>query len=110
MQGMDKLQEMERVMVDYFRDHLDEAGVGLEILPGVRELLEALKVIALWSCCSDALANALSGIMICMQAACIFISYQVWVIVCLLQSKPPLSNLVSRAHARAAMLLRRQET
>ena len=46
MQGMAKIKEMEQVMVDYYRDHLDEAGVGLEILPGVKDLLEALKVIA----------------------------------------------------------------
>ena len=41
---MDKLKEMEQVMVTYYKEHLDEAGVGLEILPGVKDLLEALKV------------------------------------------------------------------
>ena len=44
VQGMSKIKEMENVMVTYYREHLDEAGVGLEILPGVKDLLEALKV------------------------------------------------------------------
>ena len=41
---MIKIKEMEDVMVTYYKEHLDEAGVGLEILPGVKNLLEALKV------------------------------------------------------------------
>ena len=47
-QGMAKIKGMEKVMVEYYREHLDEAGVGLEILPGVKALLEALKVRMCW--------------------------------------------------------------
>lgn len=41
---MAKLKEVERAMVEYFAQHQDKAGLGLYILPGVRELLERLQV------------------------------------------------------------------
>lgn len=39
---MQKLPEMERAMVDYFERHNEQAGDGLEILPGVENLLKIL--------------------------------------------------------------------
>ena len=41
---MGKLPEMEAAMNAYFEDHVGDAGLGLEVLPGVVELLKALKV------------------------------------------------------------------
>ncbi len=35
---------MQQAMVEYFEAHRDRAGQGLELLPGVKELLLALKV------------------------------------------------------------------
>jgi len=44
LQAMGKLPEMEAAMNAYFEDHVGDAGLGLEVLPGVVELLKALKV------------------------------------------------------------------
>jgi phosphoglycolate phosphatase-like HAD superfamily hydrolase len=38
-----KLKEMEAVMVEHYRQHADKAGVGLQLLPGVQQLLKALQ-------------------------------------------------------------------
>ncbi|WIA15404.1 hypothetical protein OEZ85_002060 [Tetradesmus obliquus] len=38
-----KLKELEAAMVRHFQAHADRAGLGLELLPGVKALLEALK-------------------------------------------------------------------
>ena len=43
-EAMDKLAAMKAEMVRYFAAHAADAGTGLEILPGVRELLHALQV------------------------------------------------------------------
>eukprot|EP00960_Hanusia_phi_P045893 757480-Hanusia_phi.AAC.7 len=40
---VDKLPAMKDAMVKFARQHEDEAAEGMELLPGVRELLEALK-------------------------------------------------------------------
>eukprot|EP00878_Enallax_costatus_P017227 GHUV01018087.1.p1 GENE.GHUV01018087.1~~GHUV01018087.1.p1 ORF type:complete len:182 (+),score=75.13 GHUV01018087.1:791-1336(+) len=40
---MPKLKELEAVMVRHFQEHPARAGLGLELLPGVKKLLEALK-------------------------------------------------------------------
>ncbi|GAB4819077.1 hypothetical protein N2152v2_006123 [Parachlorella kessleri] len=42
-QAMAKLPEMQQAMVDYYVAQRDRAGQGLELLPGVKELLLALK-------------------------------------------------------------------
>ena len=49
MQGMKRLDAMRQAMVDYFTQHNSEAGHGLELLPGILELLQALQVPAWWS-------------------------------------------------------------
>lgn len=41
---MAKLPEMEAVMNDYFTAHMEAAGNGLVVLPGVVALLRTLKV------------------------------------------------------------------
>ena len=41
---MSKLPELEAAMNAYFEEHIGDAGLGLEVLPGVAELLKALKV------------------------------------------------------------------
>ena len=38
-----RLPELQRAMVDHFMEHVDHAGDGLEVLPGVVALLEALR-------------------------------------------------------------------
>lgn len=43
-EAMDKLPAMKAEMTRYFAAHAADAGTGLEILPGVRELLHALQV------------------------------------------------------------------
>ena len=43
-QAMSKLKELEAAMTGHFEAHAADAGVGLEILPGVSELLQALHV------------------------------------------------------------------
>ena len=44
LQAMAKLPEMQAAMVEYFTAHSERAGQGLELLPGVKELLLVLKV------------------------------------------------------------------
>jgi hypothetical protein len=39
-----KLPDVEAAMVEHFEAHVEKAGVGLELLPGIRELLEAMQV------------------------------------------------------------------
>ncbi len=41
---MAKLKELEAAMVAYFEQHRAQASDGLALLPGVREVLLALKV------------------------------------------------------------------
>ena len=41
---MAKVKDMERAMIVYCQEHADDAGVGLEILPGVKALLTELSV------------------------------------------------------------------
>ena len=41
---MQALEPMEEAMTAYFEEHRSEAGTGLELLPGVARLLQALKV------------------------------------------------------------------
>lgn len=41
---MAKLPAVQEEMEQYFLEHKDQAAVGLELLPGVRELLTELKV------------------------------------------------------------------
>jgi hypothetical protein len=41
---MPRLKEVEAAMSEYFTSHMERAGTGLELLPGVRELLQALQV------------------------------------------------------------------
>ena len=43
-QAAAKLQEMEDVMLKHYMANVDKAGVGLELLPGVKQLLQELKV------------------------------------------------------------------
>ena len=45
---MSKLSEIESAMVEHFEAHVEKAGVGLELLPGIRELLEAMQVRGEW--------------------------------------------------------------
>lgn len=40
---LEKLKDMEQVMVNYFDEHQSRAGEGLQLLPGVKALLQALK-------------------------------------------------------------------
>ena len=41
---MAKVKDMEAAMTEYFQSHAGDAGVGLEILPGVQEILTELSV------------------------------------------------------------------
>ncbi len=41
--AMEKLPDMQRVMVEYFEQHKDRAAIGLEVLPGVQALLQKLQ-------------------------------------------------------------------
>lgn len=41
---MEKLPEMQQAMVEHFLAHAERAGQGLELLPGVKQLLQALNV------------------------------------------------------------------
>lgn len=43
-QAAAKLKDMEDSMLKYYDAHADKAGVGLECLPGVKQLLQELKV------------------------------------------------------------------
>jgi hypothetical protein len=43
-QAMPKLKAFEAAMVDHFEAHRARAGLGLQLLPGVERLLQALKV------------------------------------------------------------------
>lgn len=43
-QAAAKLKEMEDSMLKYYMANADKAGVGLECLPGVKQLLQELKV------------------------------------------------------------------
>lgn len=49
-----KLKDVEAAMVRHFQQHAERAGLGLELLPGVKRLLEALKVRHA-GCCSSLL-------------------------------------------------------
>lgn len=42
-EALAKVPQMQQAMVDHFTSQLGRAGQGLELLPGVKELLEALK-------------------------------------------------------------------
>ena len=44
LQAMAKLPKMQQAMVDFYVAQSGRAGQGLELLPGVKELLLALKV------------------------------------------------------------------
>jgi beta-phosphoglucomutase-like phosphatase (HAD superfamily) len=56
-QAMAKLKDMEAVMNDYFLAHAGaEASTGLEVLPGVLALLQALKV---RHCCRGLQSNTI---------------------------------------------------
>jgi beta-phosphoglucomutase-like phosphatase (HAD superfamily) len=44
LQAQAKLKELEAAMVRHFQQHAERAGLGLELLPGVKALLEALQV------------------------------------------------------------------
>lgn len=44
LQAMPKLPEVQAAMTQYFVSQASRAGLGLELLPGVQSLLEALKV------------------------------------------------------------------
>jgi hypothetical protein len=44
LQAQAKLKELEASMVRHFQQHEERAGLGLELLPGVKALLEALQV------------------------------------------------------------------
>lgn len=48
-QAAAKLKEMEDSMLKYYMANADKAGIGLECLPGVKQLLQELKV---RQCCS----------------------------------------------------------
>ena len=43
-QAAAKLKEMEDSMLKYYMANADKAGIGLECLPGVKQLLQELKV------------------------------------------------------------------
>jgi hypothetical protein len=43
-QAQAKLKDLEAAMVRHFQQHAERAGLGLELLPGVKALLEALQV------------------------------------------------------------------
>ena len=45
---MEKLQELEDEMEKFFESHRGSAGAGLVLLPGVFQLLSALKVGEIW--------------------------------------------------------------
>lgn len=44
MQAMAKLPEVQAAMSRHFNSQASRAGLGLELLPGVQQLLETLKV------------------------------------------------------------------
>lgn len=44
-QAASKLKQMEDVMLKHYMANTDKAGVGLECLPGVKQLLQELKVL-----------------------------------------------------------------
>lgn len=41
---MERLPEVEKAMIDYFTQHASDAAEGIQVLPGVPELLRKLKV------------------------------------------------------------------
>ncbi len=43
-QATAKLKDVELAMVEHFEAHMERAGDGLRLLPGVRDLLQALQV------------------------------------------------------------------
>jgi hypothetical protein len=43
LQALGGLEQLQVAMVRHFEAHADRAGLGLELLPGVRELLQALQ-------------------------------------------------------------------
>jgi beta-phosphoglucomutase-like phosphatase (HAD superfamily) len=44
VQALPKLSEVQAAMTQYFVSQSSRAGLGLELLPGVQQLLETLKV------------------------------------------------------------------
>ena len=44
LQAAAKLKDMEGVMIKFYEANIDRAGMGLEILPGVQQMLEELMV------------------------------------------------------------------
>jgi hypothetical protein len=44
LQAQAKLKDLEAAMVRHFQQHAERSGLGLELLPGVKALLEALQV------------------------------------------------------------------
>jgi hypothetical protein len=44
LQALPKLAEVQAAMTRYFASQSSRAGLGLELLPGVQQLLETLKV------------------------------------------------------------------
>ena len=44
LQAAAKLKEMEAVMIKVYEANADKAGMGLETLPGVKQMLEELMV------------------------------------------------------------------
>lgn len=47
-QAFTQLGDLQNAMIDYFREHKKDAANGLELLPGVKELLAMLKVGITW--------------------------------------------------------------
>lgn len=43
-QAMAKLPEMEAAMIEHYQQNQERAGAGIELLPGVLDLLKALQV------------------------------------------------------------------
>ena len=41
---MERLPEVEKAMINYFTQHASDAAEGIQVLPGVPELLRKLKV------------------------------------------------------------------
>lgn len=42
-EAMNKLPEMQQVMIDYFMENVERAAVGIEVLPGVLQILKTLQ-------------------------------------------------------------------
>eukprot|EP00882_Tetradesmus_deserticola_P012779 GHRQ01013544.1.p1 GENE.GHRQ01013544.1~~GHRQ01013544.1.p1 ORF type:complete len:200 (+),score=91.15 GHRQ01013544.1:56-655(+) len=53
-----KLKQLEAAMLRHFQQHAERAGLGLQLLPGVKALLEALQVRLLHDCYNISSAEA----------------------------------------------------